>query len=117
MQYRYRGLWSPHIKVFVALLREKDNPDLLVEVFGCLANMTAADLPSKMTWTVFLKEYKLLGMITFFIYILFCIHVYIYSQILGMISKNLIPGMAQNDMILEIVLLIIAMASSGEVCV
>lgn len=31
-QYRYRGLWSPHIKVFLEIIQEEDKHDLLIEV-------------------------------------------------------------------------------------
>jgi hypothetical protein len=34
-QYRYRGLWSPHIKVFLEILHEEDKHDLLIEVRLC----------------------------------------------------------------------------------
>jgi hypothetical protein len=31
-QYRFRGLWSPHIKVFLEIIAEEDKHDILVEV-------------------------------------------------------------------------------------
>lgn len=42
MSYRYRGLWSPHIKVFLEIVAEEDKHDLLIEVInlacvGCMS--------------------------------------------------------------------------------
>mmetsp|Transcript_29766 Transcript_29766/g.49787 ORF Transcript_29766/g.49787 Transcript_29766/m.49787 type:complete len:947 (-) Transcript_29766:278-3118(-) len=94
MQYKYRGLWSPHIKVLMEIVMEEDGHDLLVEVFGCLANMTIYDLPASSNWSKLLREYNLLN--------LFC--------------KMLVPGMAQNDLLLEIVMLISTIASDMQAC-
>jgi hypothetical protein len=40
-QYRYRGLWSPHIKVFLEILHEEDKHDLLIEVRLCVTAVCA----------------------------------------------------------------------------
>eukprot|EP01035_Chromulina_nebulosa_P019979 gene19979-25948_t len=93
-QYRYRGLWSPHIKILLKLCNENENHDILVEVFGCLANLTIHDLPTNAPWMKIIKEYNLLSII----------------------SKLLVPGMAQNDLVLEIILVIGSMASDEKAC-
>ena len=116
MSYRYRGLWSPHIKVFLEIVAEEDKHDLLIEVinlacggcvsgclinifsvalqvFGCLANMTIYDLPATSNWSKLLRDYGLLNT--------FC--------------KMLVPGMAQNDLLLEVVMIISTIASDLQV--
>jgi hypothetical protein len=62
-------------------------------VFGCLANMTVYDLPATSNWAKLLRDYGLLNT--------FC--------------KMLVPGMAQNDLLLEIVMIISAVASDMQV--
>lgn len=32
LTYKYRGLWSPHIKILIEIMLEEDNHDLIVEV-------------------------------------------------------------------------------------
>merc|ERR1711871_312931 len=92
--YKCRGLWSPHLKTFLELAMTADNHELLVEVLGLLANMTRLDLPTNLTWTKILKEHNLLHLI----------------------SKLLVPGMCQNDVLLEVVLLVSAAATDIQVC-
>jgi hypothetical protein len=65
-----------------------------VEVFGTLANMTIYDLPASSNWAKLLREYNLIN--------LFC--------------KMLVPGMAQNDLLLEIVMLVSTIASDMQAC-
>jgi hypothetical protein len=36
MQYKYRGLWSPHIKVLMEIILEEDSHDMLVRVCVCV---------------------------------------------------------------------------------
>jgi hypothetical protein len=62
-------------------------------VFGCLANMTVYDLPATSNWAKLLRDHGLLNT--------FC--------------KMLVPGMAQNDLLLEIVMIISAVASDMQV--
>ena len=62
-------------------------------MFGTLANMTIYDLPASSNWSKLLREYSLLN--------LFC--------------KMLVPGMAQNDLLLEIVMLVSTIASDLQV--
>ena len=71
-----------------------DNHELLVEVVGLLANLTKLDLPANMTWLKILKE----------------------QNILNLISKLLVPGMCQNDLLLEVVLLVSTAVSEAQVC-
>jgi hypothetical protein len=62
-------------------------------VFGCLANMTALDLPANSNWSRLLRDHGLLNT--------FC--------------KMLVPGMAQSDLLLEVVMLISTAASDAQV--
>lgn len=62
-------------------------------MFGCLANMTMHDLPASSNWSKMLRDYNLLN--------LFC--------------KMLVPGMAQVDLLLEIVMIISTIASDLQV--
>jgi hypothetical protein len=94
LSYKFRGLWSPHIKILVEIMLEEDNHDLIVEILGCLANMTVYDLPATSNWSKLLREYNL---INYF-------------------SKFLVPGMAQNDVVLEIVILIGSIATDAPAC-
>ena len=55
--------------------------------------MTIYDLPASSNWSKLLREYSLLN--------LFC--------------KMLVPGMAQNDLLLEIVMLVSTIASDLQV--
>lgn len=62
-------------------------------MFGCLANMTIYDLPATSNWSKLLRDYGLLNT--------FC--------------KMLVPGMAQNDLLLEVVMIISTIASDLQV--
>eukprot|EP01036_Dinobryon_divergens_P024940 gene24940-33435_t len=92
LNYKFRGLWSPHVKTLLEILLDTDSHDLLVELVGCLANMTTYDLPASSNWSKLLRDYGLVS--------LFC--------------KLLVPGMAQNDLLLEIVMLIANIASDPQ---
>jgi hypothetical protein len=94
IQYKFRGLWSPHIKILLSITRESDNHDVLVEVFGCLANLTSFDLPANSSWLKITRDYNFINQF----------------------SKMLVPGMSQNDLILEIVMTISAISSDGKCC-
>ncbi len=96
LDYKYRGLWSPHLKQLMELTREaaKDaSQDALVEIMGTLANMSIYDLPASSSWAKLVKEYGLLGLF----------------------SRMLVPGMVANDLLLEIVMLIASIASDTQV--
>lgn len=75
------------------MINDRENHDLLVEALGCLSNLTALDIPSTYSWIKMLREHGLMSVI----------------------SKLLVPGMAQNDVILEVILLIGSMASDPQV--
>lgn len=94
LEYRYRGLWSPHFKLLLQLLVDTENHDTLIELVGIISNMTAEDVPANTTWSRLVKEFNLISLF----------------------SKLLIPGMAQNDLLLEIVMLISAIARDGTCC-
>ena len=66
----------------------------MLQAFGILANLTVLDLPSTSSWSKLLKDYNLLSLL----------------------SKVLVPGMAQADLQLEIVLMISTMASDDKCC-
>eukprot|EP01041_Mallomonas_annulata_P011440 gene11440-23929_t len=58
VQYKHRGLWSPHLKALLQLTA-MENQDLLVEIFGILANLTSLDLPATHSWNKLFKDYHL----------------------------------------------------------
>ena len=71
-EYKYRGLWTAHVKTLAKIsLESASNHDVLVEVFGILANLSASDLPSNLTWAKLLsisitenkKDFTLLDLI------------------------------------------------------
>lgn len=37
MNYKYRALWTPHIKLLIDIMLESDNQDLIIEVSQLLA--------------------------------------------------------------------------------
>lgn len=94
LEYRYRGLWSPHFKLLLQLLIDTEDHDTLIELVGIIANMTSEDVPANTTWSRLVKEFNLISLF----------------------SKLLIPGMAQNDLLLEIVMLVSAIARDGTCC-
>jgi hypothetical protein len=96
LQYKYRGLWSPHIKNLCKLALESDSShDLLLEILGTLANLTPLDLPMNHGFAKIFTDYNLLSLL----------------------NKLLIPGMAQNDIILEVVMILAASSSDPQCCV
>ena len=94
LNYQHRGLWSPHIKNLCRLAVDTENHDLLVEVLGTLSCLTTLDIPINHGWAKLLDDYHLLSLI----------------------SKLLVPGMAQNDVLLEVIMLISAAASDNSTC-
>lgn len=94
VEYRYRGLWSPHFKLLLQLLTDTDDQDTLIELVGLMANMSTDDVPANTTWSRLVKEFNLISLF----------------------SKLLIPGMAQNDLLLEVIMLISAIARDGQCC-
>lgn len=94
VNYRFRGLWSPHVKTLLEIMLEEKNHDLIIEIVGCLANMTVYDLPSTFNWSKLLRDHGLLS---------FC-------------SRMLVPGLAQNDLVLEIILLLSTISTDQQAC-
>ena len=92
--YRFRGLWAPHFKLLIQLLVDCDDHDVIIEIIGILANMTVDDVPANTSWSRLLKEFNLISL---------C-------------SKLLIPGMAQNDLLLEVIMFISAIAADAQAC-
>lgn len=45
-EYRYRGLWSPHVKSMMQLAKVSDNSDLLVELLGTLGAWIVVHIPT-----------------------------------------------------------------------
>ena len=66
----------------------------IYQLIGTLANFTSYDLPVNTSWAKVMKDY----------------------QLLNMFSKMLVPGMAQNDLLLEIVMLIATISSDEKAC-
>ena len=64
-----------------------------VQTMGCLANITTLDLPVNYTWGKLVRDFNLISII----------------------SKLLIPGMAQDDLILEVLLLVTAITMDAQV--
>lgn len=94
LSYRFRGLWSPHVKPLLEIMLEEKNHDLIIEIVGCLANMTVYDLPATSNWSKLLRDHGLLGFFT----------------------RMLVPGLAQNDLLLEIIMLITTTATDSQAC-
>lgn len=83
------------MKSIMEMLTERDlHHDLLVEVLGIVANLTPSDLPTNQSWARYIKEYELITLL----------------------NKLLIPGMSQNDIILEVVMFTSTLVSDAEAC-
>lgn len=93
-QYNFRGLWSPHFKQLLELATDTDSHDVLVEVVGILANMTSYDVPANTNWARIMRDYSLIPLF----------------------SKLLVPGMAQSDLLLELIMLISGIAIDPAAC-
>jgi len=65
-----------------------DSHDLLVELLGTIGNMTENDLPKGRKWSSLIKDYNLCAFL----------------------GKLLVPGMSQNDIVLEVIIII------GQMC-
>jgi len=82
--YRQRGLWAPFVRPLCKLVRETEQQDLVVEALGTVNNLTALDLPKGAGWADLVEEF----------------------QLQSFIPKLLVPGMAQADVVLEVVILV-----------
>ncbi|KAJ8601343.1 hypothetical protein CTAYLR_009369 [Chrysophaeum taylorii] len=80
-EYAQRGLWARHVTPILAIATNTESHDMLVEVLGTLGNFTRHDLMRGVTWAKYLEELNLTGFL----------------------SKLLVPGMAQHDIVLEAV--------------
>ncbi|KAH7476436.1 Kinesin-associated protein 3 [Phytophthora ramorum] len=86
--YKYRGMWAPFVVPFIELCINTDNHDFSIEVLATLANMTPSDLPPKTSWDKLVTD----------------------QSLIPFLNKMLVPGFSQDDMILEVVLFVSALA-------
>lgn len=87
--YKYRGMWAPFVVSFIEVCLSSDNHDFSIEVLGTLANLTPSDLPAKAgTWDRLVADHSLIPFL----------------------NKLLVPGFSQDDMVLEVVLFVSALA-------
>lgn len=128
LTYRYRGLWSPHIKILLEILLEENNAaqdkesgpssrdrmlqlqaqqpqsscqDVIIEIIGTLANMTVYDLPATSNWSRLLKDYQLINF---------------FMKFLVTSTNVASASSSQNDLILEIIMLITSVATDQQAC-
>ncbi|GLE10646.1 hypothetical protein PINS_up022863 [Pythium insidiosum] len=86
--YKYRGMWAPFVVPLLELLLGTENHDFAIEVLGTLANLTPSDLPAKASWDRLVADHNLVPFL----------------------QKLLVPGFSQDDMLLEVVLFVSALA-------
>ncbi len=92
-EYSYKGLWRPVVEQLIQLsLKNAANHDLLVEILGTLGNMTPLDLPKGASWSDIIRKH----------------------DILGLIAHLLVPDMAQNDIVLEVIIFVATLAQNDE---
>merc|ERR1711871_294483 len=94
LEYKYRGLWSPHIKGLVQVLHDTDDHETLVEAFGIMGNLSPLDLPHNQSWSKLLTD----------------------GDLLTLVSRMLVPGLCQNDLLLEVILMLSSCASDVKAC-
>ena len=82
--YAQKRLWSGDVQNIIKMALDCDSHDLLVELLGTLGNITNSDMPKGKTWGTMMTDYNLCNFV----------------------SKLLVPGMSQNDVVLETVILI-----------
>jgi hypothetical protein len=87
--YQQKRLWGEHIKPLIKMALDCDSHDLLIELLGTIGNMTEMDLPKGKKWSTLIKDYNLCSFL----------------------GKLLVPGMSQNDVVLEVVILL------GQMCI
>lgn len=86
--YKYKGMWAPFVVPLIELCLHSDSHDFAIEVLGTLANLTPSDLPTKASWDKLVADHALIPFL----------------------NKLLVPGFAQDDMVLEVVLFVSALA-------
>lgn len=84
-EYKQRGMWGRFVDSLLRIAVVPDlSHDVLVEVLGCLANLTMFDLPRARGWVHYISEFNLLSFM----------------------SRLLVAGMSQHDVVLEVVMLV-----------
>jgi hypothetical protein len=90
-----RGLWSPHVKTLIELVMSSyDDQDVLLELLGILGCLTVRDLPSTNSWARLLRD----------------------QGLLQFISRLLVPGATQPDVLLEAILVLSASIAEPLAC-
>lgn len=95
MRDKERGLWSPHVKTLIELVMSSyDNQDVLIELLGILGCLTVRDLPSTNSWARLLRD----------------------QGLLQFLSRLLVPGATQPDVLLEVILVLSASTAEPLAC-
>lgn len=97
-----RGLWSPHVKTLVELVatmttsnnNNESNQDAVLELLGILGCLTVRDLPMSNSWARLLRD----------------------QGLLASLSRLMVPGSAQPDVLLEAVLVLSAATAEPLAC-
>ena len=90
-----RGLWSPHVKTLIELtMSSYDDQDVLIELLGILGCLTVRDLPSTNSWARLLRD----------------------QGLLQFLSRLLVPGATQPDVLLEAILVLSASTAEPLAC-
>mmetsp|Transcript_60 Transcript_60/g.88 ORF Transcript_60/g.88 Transcript_60/m.88 type:complete len:675 (-) Transcript_60:2-2026(-) len=87
-EYLSKHYWDNHVSTIIQMALNTDNLELLLEVIGTLCNFTRYDMPRGRGWADMVYKYPLMSFV----------------------ERLLVPGMAQMDTLLEVVILI------GQVC-
>ena len=88
--YQQRRLWGEHVNTLLLITLECQSQDLLVELVGTLGNFTGQDLNKGHKWEQLMKEHSL------------CVF----------LGRLLVPGMSQDDLILEVIVLLTTLCVS-----
>ena len=124
-EYAQEGLWSPYVRDLFRLCRhESITPELQVEVLGTLANLTTRDLPDDTTFADLLAECGGCGRgegtreraSDSPSRVCWCPHDgvigrYGFAQFL---YKLLVPGFAEDDIVLEVIMLVGVIGSEAN---
>ena len=86
--YPQRGHWSRLVLPILNFAMTTESQDMLLECLGTLGNLTDRDLPRGVTWAKIVDE----------------------KNLAGFLSKLLVPGMAQHDVVLEAIIVSGALA-------
>eukprot|EP01029_Cantina_marsupialis_P010266 TRINITY_DN2337_c0_g1_i1.p1 TRINITY_DN2337_c0_g1~~TRINITY_DN2337_c0_g1_i1.p1 ORF type:complete len:784 (+),score=200.21 TRINITY_DN2337_c0_g1_i1:93-2444(+) len=78
--YRFKGLWSSIVYIFVKILPMFESKhEMLLEIAGCLANLTVWDCSSKVPFSVLVDQY----------------------DTIEFLQKNLVPSFVEDDLLME----------------